>query len=353
MKLRFLHVENDFWFRVMFVPFLGFLTPYITHMLPENYVHTLYISRVPSLFTLPVVFFIFEFNRIIMIKSKAVNLIDFEGYTFFLVKRVFSHLLITAILLLFFLLIWYHIILRIKGYNFLLGGNILIGLSISLAIIMIYEAGFFINIIIREMTKSHLLEIENTKSQTKLLKKQLAPHFIFNSLSTLMSLIEIDKEKAIVFLNKFSNSFRYVLTNSEEITIDIKSELEFVDDFISISKSNYGDDALFFSVDVKRKFQKFHIPTLAIQLLIENAMKHNKHTNQYPLYIDIYLNSEQTHLCVKNNLQIKKTSFSTKLGLDSISQRYKLIGDYSIEIDISEDYFEVKIPLIKDLKFIK
>lgn len=151
------------------------------------------------------------------------------------------------------LYIWYNGILSVDNFLRYMHNNLFVGLSITLAIILFYEAGYFLDKLIQEMTKTHLLEIENVKSQANLLKNQLAPHFMFNSLSTLMSLIEIDKDKALDFLSTFSNSYRYVLSSSDDFMAQIRDELTFVNDYISISKSNYGEDSIIYTVDVPKK----------------------------------------------------------------------------------------------------
>lgn len=231
MRIRFLHLGNDFWFRAMFVPFMGLLVTYISLMVPEDYVHTSFITQSPSLFTLPVVFFIFECNRSYLLYCNSIFIKNYDNYSFILLKRIFFQLVISAFLMLFFLNIWYVSILALDNFSNMLYNNILFGLSVTLAIVLFYEAGFLLDKLIQEMTKSHLLEMENVKSQTNLLRSQLAPHFMFNSLSTLMSLIEIDKQKAIDFLSTFSNSYRYILSHGNDVTVKLEEELSFVKDF--------------------------------------------------------------------------------------------------------------------------
>ncbi|MGB2363755.1 MAG: histidine kinase, partial [Flavobacteriales bacterium] len=246
MKLRFLHLGNDYWFRMLFVPFVGFLLPYITQIVPTDNFSETFIASTPSLYTLPIVYLIFEINRKLLVYSKKrfFKRKNIDGYSLILVRRVILQLFFNAVLIFFFLLVWYHTILQVDDFTYNIYNNMFACMSLTLAVILIYEAGYFLDKLIQEMTKSHLLEIENIKSQTSILKNQLAPHFMFNSLSTLMSLIEIDKNKAIDFLSTFSNSYRYVLSVSDDILVQLKDELAFVDDYVSISKSNYGENSI-------------------------------------------------------------------------------------------------------------
>lgn len=127
MKLRFLHLGNDFWFRVMFVPFIGFLVPYITLMVPEDYHHSSAITTIPSLYTLPIVYFIFECNRMLLhyYKDKFRKRKNFDGYSIVLVRRVMFQLLITAALMYFALYVWYNEILLIDNFFIYIYNNLL------------------------------------------------------------------------------------------------------------------------------------------------------------------------------------------------------------------------------------
>lgn len=348
MKLRTLHLGNDFWFRVMFIPFMGLSIPYITDMIPDDIFLESFLSLNPFLYTFFMVIFIFEANRSLMLYSADNLRIDYETLTLNLFKRIFFQLLISFILLFFFFCIWYSKILSSKDYHHLMFNNILMGLIITLIIILIYESGFFFNKWVALLTKSQMIETNNVKSQINLLRNQLAPHFMFNSLSTLMSLIELDKDKAIDFLSRFSNSYRYILSHSEDVTVDIEEELKFVEDYISIFKSNYGDHCIVSEINIPRKVKGFKVPTLSIQMLIENALKHNLYSDKKPLGIKIYTNPKCTHLIVENELRYKKSRNSTRLGLESINDRYKLIAGQSIIINKYPLSFVVQLPLIKN-----
>jgi hypothetical protein len=144
MKLRFLHLGNDFWFRVLLVPFMGFSVPYITSVIPDGYTHQTFITTVPSLYTLPIIFFIFECNRILLgyYKDKFKKGKNFDGYSVVLVRRVIFQLLITAALMFFALYIWYDMILLVDDFYVYIYNNLFVGLAITLAIILFYSFFF-------------------------------------------------------------------------------------------------------------------------------------------------------------------------------------------------------------------
>jgi LytS/YehU family sensor histidine kinase len=128
---------------------------------------------------------------------------------------------------------------------------------------MYYEMFYYISIWQKESKLNQSLEIENVKSQLHLLKRQLSPHFLFNSLSTLSSLIETNKDEALSFLDRFSDAYRYLLTHDDEVLSSLISELDFVEIYISILKSNYGN-ALNFTINVDRNLSKLTVPTLSL-----------------------------------------------------------------------------------------
>lgn len=162
-----------------------------------------------------------------------------------------------------------------------------------------------------------------------------------------MSLVETNKDSALDFINSFSNMCRYILENSDNISTAIDIELNFVKDYLAIYKANYGYNAIKFNINVPSKYLKYELPKLSIQMLVENALKHNFFSEKKPLCIEIYLNNENTYLCVGNNIQLKKKKYSTHIGLKNINDRYKKMGDLQIEIEKNDEFFSVQLQLIK------
>ncbi|OFY50812.1 MAG: hypothetical protein A2W85_18675 [Bacteroidetes bacterium GWF2_41_31] len=185
---------------------------------------------------------------------------------------------------------------------------------------------------------------ENAEYRFELLRSQLNPHFLFNSLNTLSSLIYENQENAGHFVRELADVYRYILENRDKELILLSNELEFAKSYINLVQLRF-DKNLEVILDLQHNNPGFRIAPLTIQLLIENAIKHNVISRKNPLQIDIFI--EDKMLVVKNSILLKHTKeFSTELGLKNISNRYGFLTDRTIEIFNSGENFVVKIPLI-------
>ena len=186
---------------------------------------------------------------------------------------------------------------------------------------------------------------ERIRFQFENLKSQINPHFLFNSFSTLIALIESDQEEATEYVEELSTLFRNILEYKDQETITIKEELEIVDNYYSLQKKRYGDN-LDLNIDHQLSEVSFKIPPMTLQLLIENAIKHNVVSKDKLLLIRIYL-IDGNYFYVENNLQLKNEEVkSTGIGIQNIINRYKLITDKEIKITQSEKLFKVGLPVI-------
>lgn len=212
-------------------------------------------------------------------------------------------------------------------------------------------SGFYYFIIyslhVLDEKQKHKLEIEQLKqAQLKAnlssLKEQISPHFLFNTLNTLSTLTREVSVKD--FVNELANVYRYVLTYKDENVATIKQELDFIESYLYIIKTRL-EDSIDISIRVEKEILYTRIPPLTLQILIENAIKHNIASRQRPLKIDIYNNTHE--LVIRNNFQPKQSiPYSTGTGLDNIAQRYQLLFEKEIEINRPTDAFFVKLPII-------
>lgn len=192
------------------------------------------------------------------------------------------------------------------------------------------------------------LKQEKLKQDYSSLQDQLNPHFLFNNLSVLKSLIMYDKETALNFTQNFTDVYRYVLKSQHQVLINLTDEIEFIDAYIALHKERLGD-GLEVSLSLDKELIDYKMAPLTLQLLIENAIKHNIVSKETPLHIQI--TSDEQYLTVSNNIQLKEASYSTKTGLKNLIKRYELIGGLKIIIEQDEYNFGVKVPLIdKDKK---
>ncbi|MCG8306851.1 MAG: histidine kinase [Cytophagales bacterium] len=175
------------------------------------------------------------------------------------------------------------------------------------------------------------------------LQDQLNPHFLFNNLSVLKSLITYDQDSALEFTENFTDVYRYVLQCREKQLVKLKEELEFIHSYIGLHKERLGTGLdVTFSI-VKEDLAK-EIAPLTLQLLVENAIKHNVAKRESPLQIDI--RTQYGLLRISNSLQLKNSSFSTKTGLKNLVKRYEMLSSREIEISKNAGRFEVKVPLL-------
>ena len=193
--------------------------------------------------------------------------------------------------------------------------------------------------------RAERLEKENVQAQFAALKSQVNPHFLFNSLSILSSLVYVDADLSEKFIDQLSRAYRYILEQKDNERVLLKTELEFIQAYrflLNIRFENKFD----VSVDVPESDQvRYSIAPLTLQLLVENAVKHNRMSAREPLEVHIFLDDDC--LVVENNLHPRpKSETSTGVGLQNIITRYTLLTDHPVWIGESDGKFVVKIPLL-------
>ncbi|GAB3549966.1 sensor histidine kinase [Spirosoma fluminis] len=193
-------------------------------------------------------------------------------------------------------------------------------------------------------TEAQDLKKTNLQSQLESLKTQINPHFLFNNLNSLSSLITSDAEQAERFLDELSSVYRYLLQQNNRDLCPLTDELNFIQAYFHLIKTRYGS-GIFMETDIDPKYMAYMIAPLTLQILFENAIKHNIISAKRPLVIKLY--TREGNLYVENNLQVKKQSVpSNQIGLQNIMMKYKLLNHSSIDVIHGEDMFLVRIPLI-------
>ncbi len=193
------------------------------------------------------------------------------------------------------------------------------------------------------LKREQKLREENLIFQNETLKNQINPHFLFNSLNTLSSLIITQPELAERFISRLSSIYRYILENISKDTITLPSELSFITGYFELHKIR-DEEKILLSIQIPNA-DKFKILPVSLQILVENAIKHNKATREYPLMISIFVEADQ--IVVKNNLQRMATQIkSTGIGLKNLTNRVKLISGRDLMIEETNSYYQVKLPLL-------
>lgn len=190
---------------------------------------------------------------------------------------------------------------------------------------------------------------ENLQSQFEVLKQQVNPHFLFNSLNVLTSLIKIDPDLAESFTERLSKVYRYVLENKEKDVVSLSTELEFLNAYLFLIEIRFMKK-IFIEIKIDKSYYDYQILPIAIQLIIENAIKHNTFSKVRPLKIEIFVDDGKK-LNIVNNLNVRETKISsTGVGLENINRRYALVSDQKPEFVKTKEHFIARLPLLKSEK---
>lgn len=197
----------------------------------------------------------------------------------------------------------------------------------------------------KSLLRQERLEKEKSLAHFENLKNQLNPHFLFNSLSSLNSLIYENPDLASKFLKQLSKVYRYVLENNENDPVALDTEINFVQNYISLLQTRFGK-GLEVNIDISPQDRQLRIVPVTLQILVENAIKHNSTFEDNPLIINIY--TENGCLIVENNQQPKtRVEGSNKKGLNNLKALYYYTTGKEAQIIRTEEYFTVKVPLIE------
>lgn len=220
--------------------------------------------------------------------------------------------------------------------------------AILIAITVIVFNLFYFAGKVKKDLEQKMVELENEimTSKYKSLKNQISPHFLFNSLNTLTSLMYEDRDLASDFVSRLSSCYRYILENREEDLVSLEKELNFLDSFIFMMDIRHKM-SLKILIKTDLKASDYVIPTLSLQMLVENALKHNYYSEEQPLSISITNNSDN-NIIVENTLRVRKEEQeSTKMGIDNIKKRFSFYTNEKVKINQDNNIFRVCLPLLK------
>ncbi len=224
--------------------------------------------------------------------------------------------------------------------------NIIYATLINLFLHLVNAILFFFNEYRQQWTEAEELRRTSEQAQLQLIRNQVNPHFLFNNLNVLSGMVIKDNPEANRFIEAFSKVYRYILSNQQKELVELRSELEFIQPYLFLLHKRF-EEGLSVSIDIPENYMSWHVVPAALQMLIENAIKHNVVSRQKPLHIDIRINGNHS-LQVKNNLQprIMKEA-STRIGLQNIRKRYELISGHSVRVSHTHETFEVNLPLLQ------
>ena len=220
----------------------------------------------------------------------------------------------------------------------------LVSFIISIVVLIIFYGFFYYKFSQEKKVKEQKIIAGAASAQFDALKNQLDPHFLFNSLNVLTSLIEENPEAATRFTTSLSKVYRYVLEQKNKQLVTIEEELKFAQLYMSLLKMRF-EDSIVFTVPEKLSNPEAKVVPLSLQLLLENAVKHNQVTPSKKLTITIV--EDKDALIITNNFQPKQVvRESSGVGLKNIRQRYQLLTDRPVNIDQNHKHFSISIPLL-------
>jgi len=334
---------RDRYLKLFFIPLLGMLIPPVSGMITYSHYSTIEIMGI-AIFFIITSFFIWTGCNWIHSKLRS---------HFRTITNPFPKIISLCIICLLYgnsvgsisTMIWFSISKEPFSWDGLFKFNLFCSLAIIL-FTLVYEI-LFLNKE-RELDTKIVYQIDRERSQAELeaLRKELDPHFIFNSLNTLNHLIVNNPQQAYMFNNKLAQVYKYFLVNKNNELISIYDELEFIDSYFFLLQIRH-DNKLTLHTELNGNDERVTmIPPFALQILVENAIKHNEFSEVKPLNIKITVNNEYLKVC--NNVKPKPyLVHSTGIGLKNLSSRYKILCNRDIVIENTDEYFAVRLPLIK------
>ncbi len=332
-------ITKNILLRLIGVPFLTFLF-YVFDCSDPIY----YMYQLLSFFVLSIV--LWEGNRwITIILNQQVKWQ--ENVTIRIIIQISINLLFT-IWATYFYSKWLYFYIYNEAYPIeaLFKQYLFITIIISLLYNAIYSGEYFFINWKKSLMETEELKRQNLIAQFESLKDLINPHFLFNSLNTLIGLINDDKNVAIRYGEYFAKVYRYLLDNRDKKVIPLKEEINIIEKFIFLFKARYGN-GFKAVVNVKKEVLEMFMAPLTLQMLLENAFKHNVISKEHPLLIEIF-NENDNYLVVKNSIKKKnQITKSTEIGLATIKKRYQFLTHIKVMVIESNESFIVKIPLIK------
>jgi LytS/YehU family sensor histidine kinase len=249
-----------------------------------------------------------------------------------------------SVLLIFYAFQWLHIL----DYHLQEGDlkyGYLVGLTTNLIFQTLWEVIYIIGKYKEAVKEKDLLEQMQLEGEFDGLKQKVNPHFLFNSFNTLSSLISEDKDRAETFLDELSKVYRYLLKNNEDGMSSLQNELKFIQSYFQLLKTRHGE-SINLQIEVDNQYNTYLLPSLSLQMLVENAVKHNALSKAKPLSIEIFT-TVGNKLVVNNNLQRRTVKApGNRIGLENIREKYNLLHHEGFQVIEDEKNYTVVLPLI-------
>jgi sensor histidine kinase YesM len=335
---------NDIGFRLVLIPALGIVVPYVAGLV-NHVTFPLWKLKFSYLYTIGLSFLIWEGNRYLLFSLRSY----FDWFNKPLRKIVtlvlaisFYTIPVSALLL----VIWYKLFDEgIVNWNVVTTAT-LITMVCVMFITHVYETVFLVREAENEKIKKEQLERARVEAELEALKSQIDPHFIFNSLNTLSHLIEERPVKAKQFTDNLADVYRYILQNKTRELVLLREEVTFLEDYFSLLKIRF-EQAVQLEIDIDgSSMDQYLIPPISLQILAENAIKHNEFSDALPLVLTVKM--EKDELVIHNRVRRKMLrKASSRIGLNNLGERYRLTTNKEIAVAENADDFTVSLPVLK------
>jgi hypothetical protein len=335
---------NDIGFRLVLIPFFGIAIPMFTNMIEVSELSHWQI-KLSYGYTILIAFIIWQGNRYLLFSLRSY----FDWFNRPIRKIVALILAVT------FFTIPISALMLIGWYQLFNGGQIdwnivltstLIIMICVLFITHVYETVFLVRETEGEMIRAEQMERAKAQAELQALKNQIDPHFMFNSLNTISYLIDESPVKAKEFSDSLADVYRYILQSKNRDLVLVQEEVIFLQDYFSLQKIRYGT-AVSLEIKIPEAVALVYVmPPISLQILAENAFKHNDFNTLNPLEVMAFYEDEK--IIVLNKLRKKIVSgHHSKVGLSNLDERYQLTTERSIEVVETENEFYVALPLLK------
>lgn len=334
---------NDIGFRLILIPFFGIAIPLVTGI-ARGIALNHWQVKLSFLYTIGIAFIIWEGNRYLLFTLRS-----YFNWHNKPVKKIIALVLAisfyTVPVSLLLVTGWYHIFSNGVVNRQVLLDNTLLILICVIFITHVYETVFLVKEAENERVRKEQTERARAEAELEALKNQIDPHFIFNSLNTLGHLIDEDPAKARLFNNNLADMYRYILHHKNRQLVQLREELYFLQQYFSLLTIRFGG-AVLLRVELPGDAgERFLIPPISLQVLMENGIKHNEFSDLRPLELSMAL--EGNELVVHNTVSRKELRRpSSKIGLHNLGERYRLITGMDITVTDTGTDFYVRLPLL-------
>jgi sensor histidine kinase YesM len=293
-----------------------------------------------------IILMVWEGNRLIENSLDRIRLKNLKKVHPLIIQFLLSVLLVVVVALI-------PVLIFMEFHGFTLADGMLysrlslgFGFRVNLFLNSINAIVFFINQYKKKELEAEELKKITIEAQFEALRTQINPHFLFNSFNVLSTLVHKDPDTSAAFIQQLSKVYRYLLNGHQKKLVKLYEEMEFIKSYIFLLSIRFKNN-LKINNEITSELNELYIAPASLQMLIENAIKHNIVSHKKPLQIDLFSEGKD-YIIVRNNLQEKvQPESSTALGLKNIRRRYQFISNKPVEVVRNTDYFMVKIPLVE------